>query len=163
MTPQRPNVDNPSIADHLSPDWLVGFIDGEGCFHIGISKHPELKFGYQILPELTVVQHKSDISLLHSIRTIMRCGVVRKNHGDRYCWRVRSLDNLSNVIVPFFEKHKLKSKKGVEFRKFARVVHLMQDKKHLTREGFEKIIKIASSMNRCEERNVRIKIESIPE
>ena len=163
MTPQRPNVGGPNIAKRLDLDWLVGFIDGEGCFHVGISKHPELKFGYQILPELTVVQHKRDLALLHTIRSTMDCGVVRRNHGDRYCWRVRSLDNLVNVIVPFFEKHPLKSKKAVEFKKFAKVVRLMQRKQHLTTEGFQRICKIAQSMNRCEERNVRIKIESIPE
>ena len=163
MTPQRPNVGDPNIAKRLNPDWLVGFIDGEGCFHIGISKHPELKFGYQILPELTVVQHKRDLALLYTMRSTMNCGVVRKNHGDRYCWRVRSLENLVNVIVPFFERYPLKSKKAVEFKKFAKVVRLMQSKHHLTFEGFQRICKIAQSMNRCEERNIGIKRESIPE
>lgn len=163
MTPQRPNVGDPGGKQKLSSDWLVGFIDGEGCFHVGISKQPELKFGYQILPELTVVQHKSDIALLYNIRSAFGCGVVRKNHGDRYCWRVRSLNNLANVIVPFFQKHQLKSKKSVEFHKFAKVVRLMKEGKHLTEEGFERIRKIASEMNRCSERLAGIKRESIPE
>ena len=163
MTPQRPNVGDPDIGKQLNPNWLVGFIDGEGCFHVGISKHPELKFGHQILPELTVVQHERDLALLHKIRSVMACGVVRRNHGDRYCWRVRSLDNLVNVILPFFEKNPLRSKKSIEFQKFAKVVRLMQMKKHLTEDGFKRICKIASSMNRCEPRNIRIKIESIPE
>ena len=163
MTPQRPNVGGPKKFEHLSPDWLVGFIDGEGCFHVGISKHPELKFNYQILPELTVVRHKRDLALLYKIRSTIGCGVVRRNHGDKYCWRVRKLENLINVIVPFFEKHPLKSKREVEFRKFAKVVRLMGQKKHLGKEGFDRICKIASAMNPCEELNIRIKRESIPE
>ena len=162
MTPQRPDVDNPKTAERLNPDWITGFIDGEGCFHIGISKHPELRFKHQILPELTVVQHKRDIDLLYRIRSTMNCGVVRVNHGDRYCWRVRSLNNLANVIVPFFERHKLRSKKRIEFLKFAKVVRMMVDKKHLTEEGFSKICKIASDMNRANKDKIRIKIESIP-
>jgi hypothetical protein len=162
MTPQRPDVGGPDISSKLSPDWITGFIDGEGCFHIGISKHDELRFGHQILPELTVVQHKRDINLLYQLRSAMRCGVVRRNHGDRYCWRVRDLKNLAEIILPFFEKHPLKSKKGVEFRKFAKVVKMMVKKEHLSEEGFERIRDIAGQMNRCESRDVRIKIESIP-
>ena len=150
MTPQRPNVGCPNSETKLTADWIAGFIDGEGCFHVGISKHDELRFKYQILPELTVVQHERDINLLHRLRTAMGCGVVRRNHGDRYCWRVRDLKNLAEIIVPFFEKHKLRSKKAVEFHKFAKVIRLMHAKRHLTEEGFNKISKIASSMNRGE-------------
>lgn len=158
ITPQRPNVEYPKKT-MLNPDWIVGFIDGEGCFHIGINKNSGVKFGYQILPEITVVQHKSDINILYQLKTAMGCGVVRRNHEERYCWRVRDLDNLSNVIVPFFEKHPLKTKKNVEFKKFARVVRLMKEGKHLISSGFNEISKIASEMNR---KSIRIKIESTP-
>lgn len=154
MTPQRPDVGYPKPSTRLSYDWIVGFIDGEGCFHIGINKHDELRFGYQVLPELTVVQHERDLNLLHTLRSVMGCGVVRKNHGDRYCWRVRDLKNLSEIIVPFFEKHPLKSKKSVEFKKFARVVRLMRRGDHLKEEGFQRIVKIASGMNTRNRRQI---------
>ncbi len=42
---------------NLDPHWVVGFVDGEGCFHIGINPHAEMKAGHQVLPEFTVVQH----------------------------------------------------------------------------------------------------------
>jgi hypothetical protein len=42
----------------LSPDWVVGFVDGEGCFHVSITRHPSMKIGYQVLPEFVVVQHR---------------------------------------------------------------------------------------------------------
>ena len=161
MNPQRLQVEYPK--SNLNADWLVGFVDGEGCFHIGINKNEGVKFGYQILPELTVVQHQRDIKLLYHIRSFMKCGVVRKNHGDRYCWRVRKLENLSEIILPFFETHTLKSKKSVEFHKFAKVVRLMKKGEHLTVEGFQKILKIASAMNRQQQRELRIKIESAPQ
>ena len=164
MTPQRPNVGYPSRRQsRLSPEWISGFVDGEGCFHIGINKHPEVRFGYQILPELTVVQHKRDIDLLYELKKTMGCGVVRRNHGDRYCWRVRNLKNLSEIVIPFFQRYALKSSKAVEFHKFEKVVRMMHEEKHLTEEGFSKIVKIASSMNRGKERSARIKIESTPE
>ncbi len=154
MTPQRPNVESPKRNAQLNPDWIVGFIDGEGCFHIGTSKHPQVRFGHQILPELTVVQHQRDIALLHRIRSTMNCGVVRRNHGERFCWRVRDLKNLAEVIVPFFESHPLHSKKAIEFRKFARVVRKMAKGDHLTERGFHEICQIASTMNRGEPREI---------
>jgi len=157
MNPQRLHVEYPN-CNSLTPDWIVGFVDGEGCFHIGINKNDEVKSGYQVLPELTVVQHKRDIQLLYRLRTFMKCGVVRSNHGDRFCWRVRSLKNLVEIILPFFEKHPLKSKKNIEFHRFAKVVRMMEKDKHLTQEGFQKIIKIAEEMNRQEQREIRIKI-----
>jgi hypothetical protein len=149
MTPQRPNVGNPSRTSKLSTDWIVGFVDGEGCFHIGISKHNDLRLGYQILPELTVVQHKRDINLLYELRGTMNCGVVRSNHGDRFCWRVRDWKNLTEVIIPFFVKNPLKSKKWIDFLKFRKVVLMMQRGEHLTEDGFRRIKEIASSMNRA--------------
>ena len=130
----------------------MGFIDGEGCFHIGINKHSDLRLGYQILPEVTVVQHQRDLDLLYELRSTMRCGVVRRNHGDRFCWRVRNLKNLLEIILPFFDKYPLKSKKALEYIKFRKVVIMMQDGEHLTEEGFKKILHIASEMNRSKPR-----------
>ena len=164
MTPQRPNVGIPSHSLRLSPDWIVGFIDGEGCFHVGISRHGDLRSGYQILPELTVVQHQRDIDLLYELRSVMKCGVVRRNHGDRFCWRVRNLKNLTETIIPFFEKYPLRSKKEIEFLRFRKIVMMMQKGEHLTEDGFSKIVKIASEMNRAQIRGKTwIKRESTPE
>lgn len=149
MTPQRPDVGNRGQNFRLAPEWIVGFIDGEGCFHVGINKHNDLRIGYQILPELTVVQHQRDLDLLYELRSAMNCGVVRRNHGDRFCWRVRNLKNLSEVIIPFFDKYPLKSKKSLDFLKFRDVVMMMQKGEHLTKDGFQQILEIASKMNRA--------------
>ena len=149
MTPQRPDVGNQGGNFRLTPEWIVGFIDGEGCFHIGISKHSDLRMGYQILPELTVVQHQRDLDLLHELRSTMNCGVVRRNHGDRFCWRVRNLKNLTEVIIPLFDKYPLRSKKSLDFLMFRKVVMMMQKGEHLTKDGFQRILRIASEMNRA--------------
>ena len=149
MTPQRPNVESPNNTS-LNPEWIVGFVDGEGCFRVAINKNDEMRFGYQILPEFTVVQHEKDLNLLHRLRSTMGCGVVRRNHGDRYCWRVRELKSLAQIIVPFFERHRLKSRKAVEFCKFAKVIKKMVNDEHLTEDGFDRICQIARAMNRCE-------------
>jgi len=90
----------------------------------------------------------------------MNCGVVRRNHGERFCWRVRSLRNLIELIIPFFDKYPLKSKKSLEFIRFRKVVMMMQEEKHLSKEGFAEIAKIASEMNRAQLRTTADSRES---
>ncbi len=130
----------------LSPEWVVGFVDGEGCFFIGIQEHPEMTMGYQILPEFVVVQHERDIQILYALKRFFKCGVVRKNHGDRFAYRVRKLECLGR-IVEFFESYSLKTKKNVDFRKFRKIVLMMKKREHLTREGMIEIVKVALEMN----------------
>ena len=133
---------------NLDAAWITGFVDGEGCFYVGINAHPEMKSGYQVLPEFTVVQHKRDVQVLHALKAYFGCGVVRTNHGDRMAYRVRSVENLLDHIIPFFEKHPLKTKKNVDFQKFRRILRLVKEGDHLTKEGVDRIRAIAGEMNR---------------
>ena len=133
---------------NLHAEWITGFVDGEGCFHVGINAHAEMTAGYQVLPEFTVVQHERDVQVLHALKDYFGCGVVRVNHGDRMAFRVRKLKDLLDVIAPFFMKHPLKTKKNVDFRKFRTVLLRMEKGMHLTSEGIEEIRLIASQMNR---------------
>ena len=132
----------------LDAQWITGFVDGEGCFHVGINANKSMTAGFQVLPEFTVVQHKRDVQILHALKSYFDCGVVRVNHGDRMAYRVRSKEHLLERIVPFFMKHSLKTKKHVNFRKFRTILLMMEKGIHLTGEGVEEIREIASKMNR---------------
>lgn len=132
---------------NLNAQWVVGFVDGEGCFHVGMNNNSKMKLGIQVLPELTVVQHEADVQVLYALKDYFGCGVVRQNHGTRLCYRVRGHENLLNIIIPFFEKHQLKTRKNVDFLKFRDVVLLMDNDQHLTPEGLEKIRQIKNTMN----------------
>jgi hypothetical protein len=132
---------------NLNAQWIVGFVDGEGCFHIGINKNQAMKLGVQVLPEFTVVQHQADEQVLYALKAYFGCGVVRKNHGTRLCYRVRGHENLLHRIIPFFEKHQLKTRKRVDFAKFRKVVLLMEKEEHLKPDGLEKIRQIKTTMN----------------
>ncbi len=132
----------------LRAEWITGFVDGEGCFHVGINRHADLRCGFQVLPEFTVVQHERDVRLLHALKDYFGCGVVRTNHGDRWAWRVRGREHLLRRIVPFFERHPLRSEKQADYEKFLRVLRLMETGEHLTADGVEKVRRIAAQMNR---------------
>ncbi len=132
----------------LDAQWITGFVDGEGCFFVGINPHKEMTAGFQVLPEFTVVQHERDVQILHALKAHFGCGVVRVNHGDRMAYRVRSKKHLLEHIVPFFMKHPLKTRKYVDFRKFRRILLMMEKGVHLKVEGIEEIRTICKQMNR---------------
>ena len=130
----------------LSPEWVVGFTDGEGCFHIAILPNPKTALGYEVLPEFVVVQHRRSIAVLYALKRFFGHGFVRPNQGDRYAFRIRSLEGLEKVC-DFFTKHPLKTQKRVDFTRFRRVVHKMKEGRHLSVEGLLEIIDIAMRMN----------------
>lgn len=133
---------------NLEVQWIVGFVDGEGCFHVSINKHEEMSQGVQVNPEFTVVQHEVDVQVLYALKAYFGCGVVRNNHGDQMAYRVRGLKHLIEIIIPFFEKHTLKTKKQIDFLKFRTILLKMQKGDHLTTEGIEEIRAIKEQMNR---------------
>ena len=137
---------------NLDAGWITGFVDGEGCFHVGINPHADMSTGYQVLPEFTVVQHERDVQLLHALKALFGCGVVRRNHGDRMAYRVRGRGHLLERIIPFFEKHPLKSRKRQDFIKFRRILLMMERGEHLSEEGIHKIRDLAQQMNRGQSR-----------
>src|SRR5579863_5081409 len=130
----------------LNPDWVVGFVDGEGCFFVGIQRNPTVKIGFQVIPEFRVVQHKRDLDVLYALKTFFGFGRVCQNHDDRWEYRVRRLDQLREVGV-FFQSHRLKTKKRVDFQRFRDVLTMMEEGRHLTKEGLREIAKIATLMN----------------
>ena len=136
----------------LEAQWIVGFVDGEGCFHISINRNEAMTTGFQVLPEFTVVQHEKDVKVLHALKAYFGCGVVRVNRKDktstRMAYRVRSVKHLLDIISPFFLAHSLKTHKNVEFRKFRKVLLMMEQGKHLTHDGLEEIRGIVNQMNR---------------
>jgi hypothetical protein len=134
------------VAMELSPDWVVGFTDGEGCFFVGINRNPSTSVGYQVLPEFVIVQHKRDIQVLYALKRFFRCGVVRPNHDDRYAYRVRDLQGLRKVR-DFFLKHPLKTKKRIDFLRFNRILTMMERGDHLKLDGLLEIVQIALRMN----------------
>ncbi len=134
--------------------WISGFVDGEGCFTISIINNPTTRFGKQIFPEFVITQGAKSLKTLEDIKKFFGCGsiILNKrydNHNEnlyRYC--VRSIKDLQNNIIPFFEKFKLKTLKFKDFLIFKKVVMMMYRKQHLTEKGRGKILKLASKMNR---------------
>jgi hypothetical protein len=136
--------------------WITGFVDGEGCFSVSIFRNPKAKtkLGWQVFPEFVVSQGEKSRDSLELIMKYFNCGSLitnkrKDNHHEnmlKYC--VRSIADLNQKIIPFFEENKLKTYKKNDFMVFKKIVRLVFNKKHLSQKGLEKIGLLISTMNR---------------
>ncbi len=139
-------------------NWIVGFTDGEGCFTTSIINNSTTKFGKQVFPEFVITQGKKSLRALQEIKDFFGCGsiVLNKrydNHNEhlyRYC--VRSVKEINEKIIPFFDHFRLHTHKENDFQIFKKIISLMLRKEHLTKKGWNKILKLASQSNRKKRR-----------
>lgn len=146
-----PNLtDNVSGADNQQErlkmsGWIVGFVDGEGCFSVSIFKNRTTRSGFQVFPEFVVTQGEKSLSSLEAIKDFFGCGAIYvnrryDNHKEniyRYC--VRSLKDITERIVPFFKANQLLTYKKNDFEIFCKAVEMKLNNLHLTTEGLQKI------------------------
>lgn len=132
------------MTTHLNAQWIVGFVDGEGCFNLDVHKKSDMQWGLQMQPEFTVVQNEVDVQILYALKDFFQCGSVgvnrRDKNGIRYHYRVKSVKDLNEKILPFFDKHSLKTKKKIEYQRFRRICLLMNQGYH--RESLKNFLEI---------------------
>lgn len=167
--------DNPLSADNqqerlINIGWVVGFVDGEGCFSIGFIRQPHrfhrrgYRSGYQVSHEFAVTQGQKSVHCLKELQQFFGVGQVivnrrYDNHREHlYRYVVRRREDLKGVIIPFFRNHSMHSSKQRDFEKFAQCVEWIDGGKHLTKRGLISIARVTEGMNRCKPRTDLIRI-----
>jgi LAGLIDADG DNA endonuclease family protein len=167
--------DNPSSAENqqerlVEIGWVVGFVDGEGCFSInlvrqaGSETRKGYKTGYQVGHSFAVVQGARSIESLQALKTFFGVGTLcinrrRDNHKeDVYRYSVTRREDLRTIIIPFFKTYWLRTNKRLDFEKFAYCVERMSEGRHLLSEGLIEIIEVAQTMNHRKSRRDVIRI-----
>jgi hypothetical protein len=167
--------DNPEGAENQQErlrqqGWVIGFVDGEGCFSIGFirqggdERRCGYRTGYQVTHEFVVTQGAQSVSCLHEVGDFFGVGQVianrrHDNHReDLYRYVVRRRADLIETIVPFFKEHPLHSSKRENFEKFAKCLELIDSGDHLSTDGLIRIVKIAETMNRQKPRSELLRI-----
>ena len=69
---------------------------------------------------------------------------------------VNKLSDISEKILPFFNKYEIIGEKRHDFIAFCRAAELIKAKKHLTQEGYEEILKIKAEMNKYDNINLQL-------
>lgn len=149
--------------------WVIGFVDGEGCFSISFLRQRRGSesgdgTGFQVFHEFVVTQGERSIDALHDLRGYFGVGqvVVNRRYDDHrehlYRYVVRRREDLLETIIPFFEQHPLRTAKRHDFAKFAECVELVAGGHHRTRLGLLEIVRIVETMNRRKPRPELVRI-----
>lgn len=135
----------------LNPYYITGFADAEGCFNVTIS--PRISGNYQVSLRFSIELHERDLSLLKNIKSFFNdAGTLNIRKDKRFTnskvtWSVRNFDDITNIIIPHFDKYPLLTQKQADFLLFKEIALLMKNKEHLTSKGLSKIVAIKASMN----------------
>jgi hypothetical protein len=148
--------DNPSGAGNqqetetleLDPRWIVGFVDGEGCFSVALHANAGAPHGWQLTPVFQVYQHKAHRAVLEGLQRHFGCGWIRAKGpaSSVLTYGVQVRHDVLTSVIPFFERHR-PIVKADAFDAFATIVRSLAAKDHLTRPGFESLVRLAYGMN----------------
>lgn len=142
----QPKITN--SLDLLNAYFVTGFADAESSFVIRIQKNSKYKLGWVVSASFQIGLHEKDIDLLESIRSFFNgAGSIHKQSNNIIQYRVTSIKDLTQLIIPHFDKYSLLTQKKSDFILFKQVVDLMNLKEHLTQKGLYQIVAIKASMN----------------
>ena len=139
----------------ITADYIVGLTDGEGCFYINVRPPDKRYQGSKtgIETHFYIKLREDDVSLLREIRNYFRCGAVyyqkekRKNHSACYRFGISSQKDIHEVLIPFFDKYRLRSEKRKNYILFRKVAKLVKEGLHRNNEGLKEILFLKSQMN----------------
>ena len=151
--------ENPSGAGNQqerpgSEEWIVGFVDGEGCFSISVVRNATCVLGWQVQHEFAVTQASPSRAALEYVRDVLGCGKIveqfrHDNHRSSLLrFSVKRRSELVANVIPFFREHPLRTAKRLDFERFTLVLQLMEDGVHRSRIGLAHIASITEEMNR---------------
>jgi LAGLIDADG endonuclease len=101
--------------------WVIGFVDGEGCFSIGFVRQSDragrkgYRAGYQVFHRFVVTQGVKSLACLEELRDFFGVGRIfvnqrHDNHKEHLCqYLVGRRSELMETIIPFFRQFPLRS------------------------------------------------------
>lgn len=130
------------MSNKLQEAYIAGLVDGEGCFSLTYRKDVKKfksseKVYYEWKVCFAILLRIDDAGLLENVRNTLGIGALYLGKHEAQL-RVNDLNDLYNVIVPFFKKNKLFGKKKQDFKLWAKAVEILYNHKH---KGGEKIVK----------------------
>lgn len=128
--------------------YLSGYADGEGSFCISFSPRPKLRTALEVRPSFSVSQNGDRQEVLYLFKEFLGCGTIRRNPSDRtFKYETRSIKDLIGKVIPHFKKYPLLSSKKKDFEMFILICKMIDNGKHLNKNGLEGIVEISYKMN----------------
>jgi hypothetical protein len=136
----------------LPPQYVSGFIDGEGSFSVSIGKNREYRRGLEVRPEFEIELRADDREILERILVTIGCGKLYDFAYDLYGWyphikyKITSTKDMEMYLFPFLDRSPLYAKKAKVYALFREIVMMYRRKEHLSDWGFKRIQKLRKKM-----------------
>lgn len=126
---------------NLNPSYVTGFCDAESSFTTNIYKSSLYRTGWNVSLIFSIHLKARDVELLEYIKAFfLGVGSITINKDGSTSYLVNGIKDLTNVIIPHFDKYPLLTKKHADFELFRLLVELVSSKEHLTIEGFIRLL-----------------------
>jgi hypothetical protein len=103
--------------------WLVGFTDGDGNFHIGQQKVGDTikwNLGFKL------TQSVYNARVLHYIKKELGVGSISKD-GNKLQFFIRDRKIIESVLIPIFDKYPLLTTKYFDYMKLKKTLYILND------------------------------------
>ncbi len=136
------------VVAPLDPWYVTGLTDGEGCFCISLAIRAKLRTGLEVRPSFSLSLNEKDLGLLEGLQAFFGCGWIRESKNDRtFKYEARSIGDLTNKILPHFERFPLRGDKARSCAGFSRVCRMIEQGDHLQCQSLREIVDIAYQTN----------------
>lgn len=142
---------------NITAYWLLGFVEGEGCFSINRANKYRLDF--------SVCQSYSNLELMQKIKVYLEnlpntngnyagaigiSSVVSNNSNHQSVIRIETtrIPFITDIFIPFLDSLSWHSKKQLDFQDWKNILMLREQGHHLSEKGAQVIDLILSQMNR---------------
>lgn len=99
-----------------SGDYIAGLADGEGCFVLKFRRDVKRRKSSQSVyfywdAEFAMMLREDDRDLLELVKSALGCGRISINSYGGARFAINTIDDLVNIVIPFFKKYPLYGKK----------------------------------------------------
>ena len=131
--------------NNINPWFLTGFIDGEGCFRISLTK-VNRPIGWRVQLFFQISLHEKDRVLLENIKDYLGVGKIHNSGKNLIQYRIQTFDELT-ILIKHMRKYPLITQKKADFELFNKAHELILENEHLNKEGLLKIVSLKASLN----------------
>lgn len=134
-----------NVVPSLNDCWVLGFVDGEGCFTISfLSNSNGFRMSFLITQKWEVNKH-----VLEHILSLFNCNgsVLSQKDSDYWDLKINGLKNCSNLFS-YFDKFSLKTKKKDSYLKWKHIHSRLVLGDHLTDTTRQELIILAKQINK---------------
>ena len=126
--------------------YFSGFVDGEGSFNVALIPRKEYRFGWKIYLTFNVAQ--KDPTTLKLMREYFGTGRLEQRKDGVWNYSINDFKSLKGIVIPFFERYPFLSElKKENFSIFKKIVKIIGEDGHFTKDGLEQVINLRETIN----------------